>query len=169
MQKFVINAFSFDEAKEKALENGFTIVRNVTLSYKNENPSDENFDTFCESILKKNKLDATTGVACVIVKEAGSADTRERPYEFINNKVEGTLTKKRMFEIRTTDDDVLIATADNKAQAARLAKAAMKNIKKDLICKQVYKVDDAHEKAFTVKYVPSANTKLGTYIVFGNR
>ena len=53
-------------------------------------------------------------------------------------------------------------------EAARLAKAAMKTAKQDLVCKQVYRIDDDHELAFSLKYVPSSNTKLGTYIVFGN-
>jgi hypothetical protein len=169
MRKFVIEAFSYDEAKAKALENGLTVVRNVTMSYKNaQSPRYEDLDAFCEEILKKHKLDATTGVGCMVVMENGSADTRERPYEFENVKSEGTLSKKRMFEIRTVEDDVLVASADNKAQAARLAKAAMKNVKRDLICKQVYKVDSDHETAFRVKYTPSLNTKLGKYLVFGN-
>lgn len=165
MKKFEINAFSFDEAKAKALEMGITIVRNVTTSFKNERPAD--FDVFAEEMLKKNHIDTSTGVGCIVVVEAGSADTRERPYEYVNNLTEGSLTKKRVFEICKVDG-TLIAEADTKADAARLAKAAMKDVKEDLICKQVYRVDAAHELAFTLKYVPSTNTKKGKYIVFGN-
>ena len=166
MKKITINAYSFDEAKQKALNEGITIVRNVTPSFKKENPED--FDEFAQRMLEKNKLTNTTGVGCVVVTEPGSADTRERPYEFINNVTEGQLTKKRVFEIRTVSDDTLVAEAETKVEAARLAKAAMKTVKKDLICKQVYRVDDDHALAFSLNYVPSSNTKLGTYIVFGN-
>jgi hypothetical protein len=35
-------------------------------------------------------------------------------------------------------------------------------------CNIVYHVKDGKDLAFTLQYVPSANTKLGTYIVFGN-
>ena len=166
MKKITINAYSFEEAKQKALNEGITIVRNVTPSIKKETPED--FDEFAQRMLEKNKLTNTTGVGCVVVTEPGSADTRERPYEFINNVTEGQLTKKRVFEIRTVSDDTLVAEAETKVEAARLAKAAMKTVKKDLICKQVYRVDDDHALAFSLNYVPSSNTKLGTYIVFGN-
>ena len=166
MKKITINAYSFEEAKQKALNEGITIVRNVTPSFKKETAED--FDEFAQRMLEKNKLTNTTGVGCVVVTEPGSADTRERPYEFINNVTEGQLTKKRVFEIRTVSDDTLVAEAETKVEAARLAKAAMKTVKKDLICKQVYRVDDDHALAFSLNYVPSSNTKLGTYIVFGN-
>lgn len=165
MRKFEIEAYSFEEAKQKALEAGITVVRNVTLSFKN---STDDFDTFAQAMLAKHKLENTTGVGCIVVEEPGSADTRERPYEFINNITEGSLSKKRIFEIRTKSDDTLIAEAETKVEAARLAKAAMKKVKEDLVCKQVYRVDKEHELAFSLKYVPSANTKLGKYIVFGN-
>ena len=166
MKKITINAYSFEEAKQKALEEGITVVRNVTPSFKKENPVD--FDVFAQQMLEKNKLTNATGVGCIVVSEVGSADTRERPYEFINNVTEGQLTKKRVFEIRTVSDDTLVAEAETKVEAARLAKAAMKNVKQDLVCKQVYRVDDDHALAFSLNYVPSSNTKLGTYIVFGN-
>ena len=166
MKKITINAYSFEEAKQKALEEGITVVRNVTPSFKKENPVD--FDVFAQQMLEKNKLTNATGVGCIVVSEAGSADTRERPYEFINNVTEGQLTKKRVFEIRTVSDDTLVAEAETKVEAARLAKAAMKTAKQDLVCKQVYRVDKDHALAFSLKYVPSSNTKLGTYIVFGN-
>ena len=166
MKKITINAYSFEEAKQKALEEGITVVRNVTPSFKKENPVD--FDVFAQQMLEKNKLTNATGVGCIVVSEAGSADTRERPYEFINNITEGQLTKRRVFEVRTAADDTLVAEAETKNEAARLAKAAMKTAKQDLICKQVYRVDDDHALAFSLKYVPSSKTKLGTYIVFGN-
>lgn len=169
MKKIIVNAYSFDEAKQVALNNGLTIVRNVTPSYNKEKDAEGfDFDSFAESTLVKHKLDKSTGVGCIVIQEAGSADTRERPYKFENNITEGNLTKKRVFQVRTADDDTLVAEADNKAFAARLAKSAMKVVKKDLVCKQVYKVDDQHELAFSLKYTPSLKTKLGTYIIFGN-
>lgn len=166
MKKFEINAYSFDEAKNKALELGITIVRNVTPSFKKEHPVD--FDEFAERMLVKNHLDTANGVGCVVVLEAGSADTRERPYEYINNTVEGALKKKRVFEVRTVKDDKLIAEAESKNEAAKLAKAAMKDVREDLYCKQIYKILGDKGLAFDLKYVPSANTKEGRYIVFGN-
>jgi hypothetical protein len=166
MRKFEIKAFSYEEAKAKALENGMTIIRNVTPSFKNEKPVD--FDAFAQAMLKKNNIDTATGVGCIVVMEAGSSDTRERPYELVNNIVEGSLSKKRFFEVRKKSDNALVAEAETKGEAIRLAKNCMKNLREDLVCKQVYRVLGAHELAFELKYVPSANTKEGRYIVFGN-
>lgn len=166
MKKFEINAYSFDEAKNKALELGITVVRNVTPSFKKEHPVD--FDEFAERMLTKNHLENANGVGCIVVLEAGSADTRERPYEYINNTVEGALKKKRVFEVRTVKEDKLIGEAESKNEAAKLAKAAMKDIREDLYCKQIYKILGDKGLAFDLKYVPSANTKEGRYIVFGN-
>ena len=73
MKKITINAYSFEEAKQKALNEGITIVRNVTPSFKKETPED--FDEFAQRMLEKNKLTNTTGVGCVVVTEPGSADT----------------------------------------------------------------------------------------------
>ncbi len=166
MRKFEINAYSFNEAKEIATSQyGLTVVKNVTPSFKSLNPVD--FDTFAQDMLDKNKLTEATGVGCIVVKEAGSADTRERPYEYVNNIIDGHSSKKRVFEIKTIDGE-FVAEAETKGEAARKAKVVMKDFKKDMVCKQVYRVDKDHELAFTLKYVPSANTKLGTYIVFGN-
>jgi len=166
MKKFEINAFSLEEAKSKALEMGVSVIKNVTKSFKNEKPVD--FDLFAEEMLKKNKIDNATGVGCIVVLEAGSTDTRERPYELINNVTEGALTKKRVFEILKKSDGTLVATGETKGDAIRAAKNVMKNIKEDLVCKQVYRVVGSHELAFELKYVPSVRTKEGKYIVFGN-
>lgn len=166
MKKFEINAFGLEEAKAKALEMGISVIRNVTTSFRNEKPVD--FDLFAEEMLKKNKIDNATGVGCIVVIEAGSADTRERPYELINNVTEGSLTKKRVFEIMKKSDGTLVATGETKGDAIRAAKNAMKTLREDLICKQVYRVVGSHELAFELKYVPSANTKEGKYVVFGN-
>lgn len=166
MRKIEINAYSYNEAKEKALELGMTVVRNVTPTYKKERPVD--FDEFAERMIAKNHLENTAGVGCMVVLEAGTADTRERPYEYINNSVEGKLIKKRIFEVRTVEGDILIAESENKGQAAKDAKSAMKEVKKDMYCRQVYKVLGDKGLAFELKYVPSANTKEGRYVVFGN-
>lgn len=166
MRIFEINAYSLNEAKEiAASQYGITIVRNVTVTYTKEKP--ESFEMFANDIFSKHKLTESSGVGCVVIKFPGSADTRERPYKYINNISEGQLKKHRVFEIRDTDDK-LVAEAETKGEAARKAKQIMKDIKKDLCCKQVYRVDKDHEVAFTLQYTPSSNTTLGTYIIFGN-
>lgn len=166
MKKFEINAYSYKEAKEKALELGLTVVRNVTQTYKKERPVD--FDAFAERMIVKNHLDNANGVACAVVLENGSADTRERPYEYVNNNVDGKLKKKRIFEVRTVKTDRFIGKAETKGTAAKIAKDAMKEVKEDMYCKQVYEVLGEKGLAFELKYVPSVNTKQGRYVIFGN-
>ncbi len=164
MKKFEINAYGYDEAKAKATELGVTIVRNVTPSFKKERPVD--FDNFAERMLKKNHLEDAENLGCIVVLESGSADTRERPYEYINNKVEGKLKKQRVFEIRTVKTDSFVGEATTKADAAKIAKSAMKELREDLYCKQIYKIKDDKGLAFELKYVPSVNTKEGRYVIF---
>lgn len=166
MKKFEINAYGYEEAKQKALDLGITIVRNVTQSFKKEKPID--FDAFAQTMLTKNHLDNASGVGCIVVLESGSADTRERPYEYVNNHVEGKLAKKRVFEVRTVKEDVLLGEAVTKLDAIKIAKTAMKDVKQDLYCRQIYKIVGSKGLAFNLNYVPSCNTKEGRYIVFGN-
>ena len=166
MKKFEINAYGYEEAKAKAIELGMTIVRNVTPSYKKEAPI--NFDEFAERMLKKNHLDNAEGVGCVVILEPGSADTRERPYEYVNNSATGKLKKQRTFEVRTVATDAFVGEATTKGEAAKIAKNAMKELREDLYCKQIYKILGDKGLAFELKYVPSVNTKEGRYVIFGN-
>ena len=171
MKKFVIKAFSQDEAKQKALELGLNVVKNVTNSWKNadcpSNSSDE-FKTFANEMFEKNKLSATTGVGLMVVETPGVQDNRARPYEFINNVVKGSIEKKRIFEVRLADDDKLIGEADTKGDAIRLAKELMSEYRQDIVTKVVYKVLGEKGTAFKLKYTPSVKTTEGTYVVFGN-
>lgn len=171
MKKFVINAFSYEDAKNQAAEMGLTVVRNVTNSWKNAGaPARESkaFADFATAILAKNRLSDAEGVGVMVVENGGSADTRERPYKYTNNIVEGKKTVERVYEVRRKDTGALVASASKKDAAEKLAKKAMSSIKADMECNIVYHVKDGKDLAFTLQYVPSANTKLGTYIVFGN-
>ena len=89
-------------------------------------------------------------------------------YKYTNNIVEGKKTVERVYEVRRKDTGALVASASKKDAAEKLAKKAMSSIKSDMECNIVYHVKDGKDLAFTLQYVPSANTKLGTYIVFGN-
>ena len=165
MKKFEIAAYSYYEAKEKALSMGIDVAHNVTVSYKNDNPSD--FDSWANDMLVKNRLADSAGVGLMVVLDAGSADTRQRPYEFVNNVVEGQLSKKRVFQIKTKSGKI-VAEANTKVDAVRVAKSMMKTVREDMVCEQVYKVLEPKNVAFTLNYVPSVGTKLGKYVVFSN-
>lgn len=166
MKIITIEAFSLEEAKKKAAEQGLTVVKDVTRRY-DINGAPEDIETFATEQFEKDKMTETTGTAYLVAKIKGSADTKERPYKFNNVVTEGQLTKKRVFEIKTVSGK-LVDTAESKGEASRKAKAAMKDVKEDMVCEQVYRVDDAHKTVFTLDYAPSKGTQLGTYIVFGN-
>lgn len=166
MKIIEIEAFSLDEAKTKAVEQGLTVVKDVTRRYTNAG-SPEDVESFAKEQFKKDKMTDTTGTAYIITKVKGSADTKERPYTFNDIKTEGQSTKRRVFEIRTASGK-LVDTGLTKGDAARKAKAAMKEVKENMYCEVVYRVDDAHAKVFTLDYSPSVKTQVGKYIVFGN-
>lgn len=171
MKKFVIKAFSQDEAKQKALELGLNVVRNVTSSWKKaESPSinSDEFKTFANEMFDKNKLSATTGVGLMVIETPGVQDNRARPYEFVNNVAKGSIEKKRIFEIRLAADDKLISEAETKGDAIRKAKELMSDYRQDIVTKVVYRVLGEKGTAFKLKYTPSVNTTEGTYVVFGN-
>lgn len=170
MKRFEIKAFSLEEAKTKAADLGMTVVRNVTMSWKNAGSpmSDKNFKTFAVDVMQKNHLDKTEGVGLVVVADAGSADTRQRPYKYTNNVVEGRKDIERVFKIRRIDTGEVIGTASKKSDAEKLAKKLIAEVRTDLDCKIEYDVKDDKGLAFTLDYVPSSNTKEGTYFVFGN-
>lgn len=169
--KYEINAFSLDEAKQKAAEMGLTIVNNVTPSWKKAdcptfgtNP----FKVFMVDALEKRRLTATTGVGLIVAIENGSADTRQRPWTFNNNVKEGSRATKRYFEVRTKDGN-LVGSYEKKGDAVRAAKAAMVDVKQDMYCDIVYRVVDPDMAvAFTLDYTPSVKSKMGKYVVFGN-
>ena len=169
MKKFTIKAYSFDEAKQKALEEGMTIVRNVTPSFKKENPVD--FDTFASQMLEKNKLTNATGVGCIVVADAGSADTRERPYRIDDVKNESGARKyKTIYQIvDKATGKVLAQTDETKAKAKEIAKALYtdKGFKGDLVCTYTKQVVDGEPTAFTATYTPSKSSRVGSYLVFG--
>lgn len=170
MKKFEIKAYSLEEAKEKAVEMGMTVVRNVTQSWKNANSpiSDKDFKIFAVDMLEKNHLASAEGVGLVVCFVPGSKDTRERPYKFINNVTEGPKQVQRVFEVRRKDNDELIATASKKVDAEDAAKNAMCSVKSDMYCEIVYRVKEGKSLAFELDYTPSVNATLGTYVVFGN-
>jgi uncharacterized surface protein with fasciclin (FAS1) repeats len=170
MKRFEINAYSLEEAKAKAAEMGLVVVRNVTMSWKNAGSpvTDKAFKEFAVEALDKNHLTNANGVGLMVVVAAGSADTRERPYKYTNNVVEGKKNIERVYEIRRKADDVVVGVAAKKADAEKLAKKLMAEEKTDLECTIVYHVTEGKDLAFTLEYVPSVNTKAGSYIVFGN-
>lgn len=170
MRKFEVVAYSLDEAKEKAAEMGITVVRNVTQSWKNANSpiSDTDFKIFAVDMMDKHRLTNASGVGLIVALNPGSKDTKKRPYEFVNNVVEGNRNLQRVIEIRLKETDELVGEASKKDDAARLAKELMKKYRQDMVATIVYRVTDGKDVAFELNYSPSQDAKEGKYVVFGN-
>ena len=158
MKKFTVNAYSLEEAKNLAEEN-LKIVKNVTQSWKNAKCPIEgkNLEVFCTEALSKNGLAGLAGAGLVIAVAPGSKDTRERPYKFVNNVVEGKRKTQRVIKICLTRNDEVVGTASKKSDAEKLAKELMVKYREDMYAQIVYEL----------KYAPSTSAKKGTYVVFG--
>lgn len=170
MKKFEIQAYSLDEAKEKAQDMGIIVTTNVTQSWKNEKCpiNDKDFKAFAVAMMEKKRLTAIEGVGLIVAVNPGSKDTRERPYKFVNNVVEGKRKTKKVVELRLKETGELVGEAANKGKAEKLAKKLMVEYRQDIIAPIVYRVTEGKEIAFELQYQPSASAKEGTYIVFGN-
>lgn len=170
MKRIDLAAYSLEEAKELAANAGVVVTRNVTQSWVNaKRPiADKEFKAFAVEMLEKNRLDKIEGAGLIVAVEAGSKDTRERPYKFVNNVVEGKRNLTRVFEIRVKSSDKLVGEAETKQAAEKKAKALMSELREDLTCTIVYRVTEDKAKAFDLVYTPSASAVEGKYIVFGN-
>lgn len=170
MKKFEIMAYSLEEAKEKAQDMGIIVTTNVTQSWRNAKCpiNDKDFKMFAIDMLEKKRLSKAEGVGLIVVVNAGSKDTRKRPYTFVNNVVEGKRVTKKVVELRLKATNELVGEAENKGKAEKLAKELMLEYKQDIVAEIVYRVQDGKDVAFELKYTPSASAEQGRYIVFGN-
>lgn len=170
MKKFEVMAYSLEEAKEKAQDMGIIVTTNVTQSWRNAKCpiNDKDFKMFAIDMLEKKRLSKAEGVGLIVVVNAGSKDTRKRPYTFVNNVVEGKRVTKKVVELRLKSTNELVGEAENKGKAEKLAKELMLEYKQDIVAEIVYRVQDGKDVAFELKYTPSASAEQGRYIVFGN-
>lgn len=159
-------------------------------------PGTKNFNIFAvEQLAEKTKN--VSGLGLYIVVDAPTPNTRKRPYSVLNNVVdstrlwqpmqyaivesnivmddfpiieendEGELIKSGSFtEPSIAEYGKFIGIVDNKAEALQKIKDLICKTNKDYIALAI-KTPDRNPVAIYGKYVPSANTKIGTYIAFG--
>lgn len=122
-----------------------------------------------EYLAKHTKFAA--GIGCSITFEAGSADTRERPYTMRDIKNEkGKRKYKTGYQgINPATGEVLFLNFETKTKAKEIAKElyTKKGYTSDIYCKYIKAVVEGEDGAFEVKHTPSKSAKMGTYICFG--
>lgn len=134
------------------------------------------FKAFAEDYLKK-KFKGITGAGCTVTVESGVADSRERPYKVENHVTDGARKyKTRYAGLRGATVDkaslkvtggTIVLTRDTKGEAEEAAKEYVTANRADVTVVMIKEVVEGKAVALEVKYTPSINTTLGTYIVFG--
>lgn len=133
---------------------------------KNPAPTQAEIKQFELDYAKEKKL--APGQAAYIVKEAGVADSRERPYKVENVKHEGTRKNTGIHvAYNLATDEKLCNLAAKKADSIDMVKK--------MIASGKYRCDIKIDKervyddptVAIVRYTPSKNRKVGTYRVFG--
>lgn len=169
-----VNAFTLKEAEEILAEKAnFEKFANATQAWKNAGSPMQNtkeFKEFCANYLAE-KTKNKQGLGCVIVYEAGKADTRERPWEM--NDVVNELGKRKYKTTYLIIDEetgkILAKTQENKAKAKELAKELYTKggYRGKLTCIYTKEVVEGEKRAFTMKYQTSKSAKEGYFIFFG--
>lgn len=164
-----VKGFTKQEAIAQA---PFQVIRDATQAWKTAGSPvmEKNLKEFCADYLSKHTKYAT-GIGCSITFEAGSADTRERPYTVKDIKNEqGKRKYKTGYQgIDPSTGKVLFTNFETKTKAKEEAKSlyVKKGYKGDIFCKYIKDVVEGEIGAFEVKYTPSKSAKQGTYICFG--
>lgn len=164
-----IEAYSKEEAIEKAGFNG--PFHDCTITWKRQGAplEGEAFDEFLQEQVKK-WAKYQKDFACLITLEPGAAIMKANPC-IIKNVVN---KKGRRHYVKT----ILVTDPDGKIVAQSIgSKNEVKSIVRDLYAKglvqtdlkaeYVYFCNDGEKYAFEAKYAPSKNTNVGKYIIFG--
>lgn len=165
--------------KEEAFAKApYSIVGDATQAYKNWEEKQVNgvsdadkVQFMLDYLARKSKNVAGVGFSITLLPAI--ADTRERPYTFIDKKNENGARKyKTTYQLIDKDSNAIIAeTNETKARAKELGKKLYmdKGYKGHLICKYTKQVvkDGGEPIAFEMEYTPSINSQMGKYLVFG--
>ena len=163
--------FSFDEAVAAAEKEGFHVIKNKTMSWKNAGSpvSDKELKVFAVDQLTKERLTNVPGAGFMIIVKAGSADTRERPYAYENITTDGRIKTERTYEwTRNDTGEVVLSTTGTKDEAIKAAKEIMSEVKADMTLTVVYRVKEGKDVIGRLTYTPSKNTESGRYLFIGN-
>lgn len=167
-----VSAYTKAEAIEQ-VKDLFFVQYDATQAWKKQNepsPLDKEYKEFAVDYLKKKTKNAP-GIACSITYKAGSADTRERPYQ-LEDIVNEKGRRKYVTTYTLVDDntgEILLKTSENKTKAKELAKKLYvdNGYKGTATCTYTKEVVEGEPLAFKIKYAPSKSATLGKYLFFG--
>ena len=129
--------------KQEALDKApFKVLYDATQAYRNwlkkqDTVTDNSLKDFMQEYLQKKTKNAP-GVGCSITVEAAVADTRERPYKFVDVKNEkGKRKYSTIYTAIDRDTNEVVAKCDEtKAKAKEMIKQLYKNgYKGKIVCK----------------------------------
>lgn len=159
--------------KNEALkEVPFQVIKDATQAWKNAGkPLTGNaLKEFMSEYLRVNTKFAA-GIGCSITVEAGTADTRERPYTIYDIKNESGKRKYKtgIQGVNPETGEILFVNFENKAAAKEAAKALYTEggYRGNVHATYVKEVVEGETGAFDVEYTPSKSAKIGTYLAFG--
>lgn len=170
-----VSAASKEEAVAQIEEQYFHVNGDATQSYKNAKAKHEGVWT--EKDEKAFKLDylekkckSCPGAGFAITVESAVADTRQRPYKIENVKSEGKRKFSTFYKWMDKSTNTVVCSVDtNKTDAENALKELYKNGSykgnADLI--KTKDVTEGNAVVATATYVPSKNTKPGTWTFFG--
>ena len=165
MNKIEISAYSLDEAKLMAFQQGITVVYDATRSWKKAGSPilTKELNIYVADFLESHQMLGFKGAGIIITLDPGIQNTKKNPLRVENFHRIGRCKLNRTVEIHKCSDNTLIDVQPNKTAAINSAKELIKEYKEDLYAKTVYQSEDLDFKIF---YNPSPKTRKGRYLVF---
>lgn len=166
-----VTGLTREEAFSKA---PFTVMGSATVAFKRwkeKQPviTKTKIKLFMLDYLEKKTKNAC-GLGFSITIEPNHNDSRVCPCKFVNhvnNKVRRQY--RHFFELIDVDTNtILVSAKQSKREMKEIAKEYYRNgFKGNLYCRSVMRLVNKDPIVFEMKYAPSENTKIGTFLLFG--
>ena len=172
-KKVEVVAASREEAVAQVENAYFHVNGDATQAFKNwqkkigANYTERDVKEFMSEYLAKKGN--RPGIGYVITKVSAVESTRERPWKINNVKNEqGRRQMSRVYTLIDNSGNVLAKVSGNKKVAEEKVKDLIKKgLKIGGKCEIEYVISKGEKTAFTWDYVPSKNSRMGEYTVFG--
>lgn len=116
--------------------------------------------------LERNDYFEVESAGVIIETEKGIRNKKKRPYTCKNYKRKGRCKLRRHVTLFLKNTHEQIGSATLKKDAQALAKQLIRQYQQDIYAKTIYMADE-DDWDFELQYIPSFDSKEGTYKVFG--